>query len=115
MDMKLDNAKIKQLRESKAWSQAHLAAVSGISLRTIQRIEKTGSASPESVKSLCATFGIQIKEIAIADNHQVERPSCHVKAGHEKQPNKVTTKVMNKKAMMASCVLAFAIAFLLTA
>lgn len=34
--MKLDNAKLKKLRESNAWSQAHLAEASGISMRTIQ-------------------------------------------------------------------------------
>ncbi|MBD1582987.1 helix-turn-helix transcriptional regulator [Pseudoalteromonas sp. S16_S37] len=61
--MKLDKNKLKHLRESNAWTQSHLAEVSGISLRTIQRIEKLGIASPESVKSLCATFNIKINDL----------------------------------------------------
>jgi DNA-binding XRE family transcriptional regulator len=35
MEMQLDVQKLKKLRESKSWSQSHLAEVSGISLRTI--------------------------------------------------------------------------------
>ncbi|MCG7649738.1 helix-turn-helix transcriptional regulator [Alteromonas sp. MmMcT2-5] len=45
MDMKVDSQKLIQLRNARAWSQQHLADVSGLSLRTIQRIEKTQSAS----------------------------------------------------------------------
>jgi len=41
--MELNKDKLKHLRESKAWSQSHLAEVAGLSLRTIQRIEKTVS------------------------------------------------------------------------
>ena len=43
MDMKVDSQKLIQLRNARAWSQQHLADVSGLSLRTIQRIEKTQS------------------------------------------------------------------------
>lgn len=56
MDMKVDTKKLIQLRNTKAWSQQHLAEVSGLSLRTIQRIEKTQSASQESVKAIAAAF-----------------------------------------------------------
>jgi ribosome-binding protein aMBF1 (putative translation factor) len=48
MDMRLDSALIRQEREKRAWSQEHLAGVTGLALRTIQRIESTGSASYES-------------------------------------------------------------------
>ncbi len=54
--MKLKTNQIKLLREQKAWSQSHLAEVSGLSLRTIQRIEKEGSASQESVQALASVF-----------------------------------------------------------
>lgn len=108
MEMKLDKAKLKQHRESKAWSQSHLAEVSGISLRTIQRIEKSGIASPESVKSICATFGIQIDDLAI-----VEEPkkavlpffACLIRY-------KISS--MDKKATLISFSIAFVIAFILT-
>lgn len=52
MEMQLNIQKLKQLRESKAWSQSQLADVAGISLRTVQRIEKSGIALPESVMSI---------------------------------------------------------------
>ncbi|BFT29104.1 hypothetical protein D210916BOD24_02800 [Alteromonas sp. D210916BOD_24] len=56
MEMKIDTHKLIKLRNAKAWSQQHLADVSGLSLRTIQRIEKTQSASQESVKAIAAVF-----------------------------------------------------------
>ncbi|MEC8232394.1 MAG: DUF4019 domain-containing protein [Pseudomonadota bacterium] len=56
MDMKIDTQKLIELRNAKAWSQQHLADVSGLSLRTIQRIEKNQSASQESVKAIAAAF-----------------------------------------------------------
>ncbi|WP_440053270.1 helix-turn-helix transcriptional regulator [Pseudoalteromonas sp. T1lg65] len=68
MDMKINNEKLKQLRELKAWSQSHLATVSGVSLRTIQRIEKTGIASPETVKAICATFDLTVQDILQTNN-----------------------------------------------
>ncbi|WP_334059154.1 DUF4019 domain-containing protein [Alteromonas sp. S005] len=56
MDMKVDSQKLIQLRNAKAWSQQHLADVSGLSLRTIQRIEKTQSASHDSIGALASVF-----------------------------------------------------------
>lgn len=63
MEMKLDINKLKNLRETKAWSQAHLADVAGLSLRTIQRIEKLGVASPDSVKAICSSYDIEASEL----------------------------------------------------
>ncbi len=65
--MKLKPNQIKLLREQKAWSQSHLAEVSGLSLRTIQRIEKEGSASQESVQALASVFETNASELLIAN------------------------------------------------
>jgi len=108
MDMKLNKAKIKQLRESKAWSQSHLAEVSGISLRTIQRIEKSGIASPESVKSICATFDIQIDDLIVTQEQQKETMASFSTLIKSKISN------MDKKATLISFSIAFIIAFILT-
>jgi len=43
-------------RKSKIWSQQHLADVAGVSLRTIQRIEKTGVTSAESLKAISSAY-----------------------------------------------------------
>jgi len=63
MDMQLSIEKLKQRRELKAWTQSHLAEVSDISLRTIQRIEKSGIASQESAQSICAAYEINIEDL----------------------------------------------------
>jgi len=67
MDMKVDSSYIKAQRARRAWSQEHLAEVSALGLRTIQRIEKTGAASYESARSLAAVFEIDVQELRVAD------------------------------------------------
>ena len=61
--MQVQAKKIKALRVQRNWTQQYLADACGMSLRTIQRIEKTGHAAPESVMSLCAVFEIDGSEL----------------------------------------------------
>jgi transcriptional regulator with XRE-family HTH domain len=63
MGMKVDPSFIKAQRARRAWSQEHLAEVTGLGLRTIQRIEKTGTASYESARSLAAVFGVGLAHL----------------------------------------------------
>lgn len=67
---------IKKLREQKQWSQEQLATLSGISIRTIQRIESGNRASLESLKSLAAVFETDVetlqKEIIVIDKSTEE-------------------------------------------
>ncbi len=49
---------VKQLRLQNNWTQQHLANCCGVSLRTIQRIEKHSSASMETMMSLCSVFAV---------------------------------------------------------
>ncbi|HXS79579.1 MAG TPA: helix-turn-helix transcriptional regulator [Gammaproteobacteria bacterium] len=72
MDMKVDSSYIKAQRARRAWSQEHLAEVTGLGLRTIQRIEKTGAASYESARSLAAVFEIDVAELRVAEPAVVE-------------------------------------------
>jgi transcriptional regulator with XRE-family HTH domain len=65
MDMKVDSSYIKRERERRAWSQEHLAEVTGLGLRTIQRIEKTGAASYESARSLAAVLGVDVAKLRV--------------------------------------------------
>ncbi|TAP32271.1 DUF4019 domain-containing protein [Alteromonas sp. KUL42] len=69
--MKIDTQKLIHLRNTKAWSQQHLADVSGLSLRTIQRIEKTQSASQDSVKAIAAAFDVTPDRLLIDESVQV--------------------------------------------
>lgn len=57
--------KIKQLRQDNGWSQDLLAKASGLSLRTIQRIEKEGKASAETQLALAGTFNVSPKELFV--------------------------------------------------
>lgn len=54
---------IKKLRLSKGWSQAQLAQFSGLSIRTIQRIERGHKAGLESLKCLAAVFNVDLQSI----------------------------------------------------
>lgn len=57
----MDNVRI--LRESRGWTQQHLADASGLSLRTVQRVE-AGEVAPsrETLLALSGTFGVRISE-----------------------------------------------------
>ncbi|MDT8409383.1 MAG: helix-turn-helix transcriptional regulator [Wenzhouxiangellaceae bacterium] len=54
---------IKRLRERNNWSQEQLATFSGLSVRTIQRIESGNRASLESLKSLVAVFEVEVSSL----------------------------------------------------
>ncbi|MEC8638804.1 MAG: helix-turn-helix transcriptional regulator, partial [Pseudomonadota bacterium] len=69
MDMKVDSQKLIQLRNARAWSQQHLADVSGLSLRTIQRIEKTQSASHDSIGALASVFETTPDALLMGETH----------------------------------------------
>jgi transcriptional regulator with XRE-family HTH domain len=65
MDTLIDTQQLKTLRREKSWSQEELATVANVSLRTIQRIEKTGRCSLESKKALASAFGIDATDFDI--------------------------------------------------
>ena len=62
-EVKLNPAGVKKLRESKSWTQEHLATAAGVSLRTIQRMESDGSASAESRLAIAAALGVPVENI----------------------------------------------------
>ena len=53
---------LKKMRLERHWSQDQLAEMSGVSIRTIQRIENGENAGFESLKSLAAVFDINIAD-----------------------------------------------------
>jgi len=65
MEMKVNSKLIKSERDKRAWSQEHLARAAGLGVRTIQRIENTGSASLESVKALASVLELQISQLQV--------------------------------------------------
>lgn len=60
---------VKLQREERAWPQAQLATIAGVDIRTIQRLEKDGAASFETLKGVASAFDINVKELI-----QISRP-----------------------------------------
>jgi transcriptional regulator with XRE-family HTH domain len=58
---------IQKLRLQRGWSQEQLAEVSGLSVRTIQRIERGQTASVETLKALGAAFEIDFSQLKEPD------------------------------------------------
>lgn len=54
---------LKSLRQQRQWSQESLAEMTGLSVRTIQRIEQGHKASLESTKALNAIFELQFVDV----------------------------------------------------
>lgn len=104
MDMELNKQKLKQERESRAWTQSHLAEVADISLRTIQRIEKSGFASPESTQAICSAFQIKVDDILTRQND-----ICKLRLNE----NRGMENIFNRKVLISSFI-AFVIAFLVS-
>ena len=79
--MKIKVGLVKKLRIDKSWSQEDLSEHSGLSLRTIQRIEKGNSASLESVKILAEAFDISTEQLMESENHNKMTPIEVIKTG----------------------------------
>lgn len=61
--MDVNASLIKNQRSINGWTQQHLADACGVSLRTIQRVERYGQASNETVASLSSVFEIHRQDI----------------------------------------------------
>ena len=53
--------KIRKLRNEKAWSQAQLAEVASLNIRTVQRVELNGNCSQETLLALASAFDIEVE------------------------------------------------------
>jgi transcriptional regulator with XRE-family HTH domain len=94
MDMQLNKDQLRREREVRAWSQSHLAEVAGLSMRTVQRIENSGSASLESAMAIAAAFDTQVEALLPAE---AEAP----------KPKQFAKRVVFVAAIFSSLLLAF--------
>lgn len=66
---------VKKLRKQNNWSQEQLATMSGLNVRTIQRVEGGQKASLETLKCLASVFNVDIErlteEITVIDKESV--------------------------------------------
>lgn len=62
---------IQKLRLQRGWSQEQLAELSGLSVRTVQRLERGQTASVESLKALGAAFEIDFSQLKEPDMNTI--------------------------------------------
>ncbi|QLE87315.1 helix-turn-helix transcriptional regulator [Shewanella sp. Scap07] len=82
--MDINAASVKQLRQQRGWTQQHLADACNISIRTIQRIEKEGAASNETLLGLCAVFEVEqqvLRQVPHPEQHQLTTVSVYQQPG----------------------------------
>ena len=66
---------VQKLRLQRGWSQEQLAELSGLSVRTIQRIERGSTASVESLKALGAVFEVDFSSLKEVEMSATETPN----------------------------------------
>lgn len=54
---------IRRERRERAWPQQQLADIAGVNLRTVQRVEKDGAASFETLKGIAIAFDVDVKDL----------------------------------------------------
>lgn len=76
---------VRKLRLERGWSQEDLAQLSGLSVRTIQRVERGRRAGLETLKCLAAVFETEltelIEEIPMSNNRKSELPGINREEG----------------------------------
>lgn len=79
---------VKKLRLQKGWSQDQLSQLSGLSIRTIQRIEKGQHPGLESLKSLASVFEISITDLQ--EDSKMDTPETKINEPDAKSTLKVS-------------------------
>lgn len=65
--MHINSARLRELRMARHWSQEQLASLSGLNLRTIQRLESGAKISTESLRALAAVFEVPVDSLLVGD------------------------------------------------
>jgi transcriptional regulator with XRE-family HTH domain len=61
--MRINSNRLRELRAARQWSQEQLAQLSGLNLRTIQRLESGAKISTESLRALAAVFEVPAESL----------------------------------------------------
>jgi uncharacterized membrane protein YhaH (DUF805 family)/DNA-binding XRE family transcriptional regulator len=73
--MHIHSARLRELRVARQWSQEQLAKLSGLNLRTIQRLESGARVSMESLRSLAAVFEVPPESLLVGDEPAPSQPA----------------------------------------
>ena len=71
--MKVNTAKVLDLRKKRSWSQDELATASGLNLRTIQRIENEGTASLQSLKAIASALEADLENLKLTPEKNMSK------------------------------------------
>lgn len=63
--MHINSIRLRELRAAHQWSQEQLAKLSGLNLRTIQRLESGAKVSTESLRALAAVFEVPAESLLV--------------------------------------------------
>ncbi|MGK4475440.1 2TM domain-containing protein [Aeromonas molluscorum] len=66
---------VRKLRLQRGWSQDQLATMSGLSVRTVQRIERGQAPGLESLKALAAVFELDISQLQESEMREANMES----------------------------------------
>ena len=77
--MKINAELVSKARKDRCWSQEELAIATGLSLRTVQRIENESSASLQSKKALASALEIDIRDLDYEEIRMSTCPECDSK------------------------------------
>jgi transcriptional regulator with XRE-family HTH domain len=66
---------VRKLRLQRGWTQEHLAELAGLSVRSIQRIERGGAVGLETINSLAAVFEVDRSLFTPGETAVETRPS----------------------------------------
>ncbi|MEE4637441.1 MAG: DUF805 domain-containing protein [Wenzhouxiangella sp.] len=65
--MQANSARLRELRTARQWSQEQLSKLTGLNLRTIQRLESGAKISSESLRALAAVFEVPAESLLVGD------------------------------------------------
>lgn len=66
--MYVNSTRLRELRLARQWSQEQLASVSGLNLRTIQRLESGAKISTESLRALAASLEVPAESLLVGSS-----------------------------------------------
>ncbi len=80
MDEMIDSELVKKLRSDRSWSQEHLSLVSGLSLRTVQRVENEGKCSLDSKKAIASALDVDVMLLTAGNSVSLSSDDCRLVA-----------------------------------
>ena len=103
---------VRKLRLQRGWSQEQLAQLTGLSVRTIQRIERGQSPGLESLNALAAVFEVPLSQLQTesdmpthtSDSQPTADDAVSRDAGLSPQEQQVMEQVRDIKGFYSHCI-----------